>query len=167
MLRRLRVLADWLATFAASLGALALALILLTTLVDVSGRYFGKPLYGAQDLVKMLSVFVVFGGMAYCERRGGHVSVDLFAAWFSPRTNHRLIVAGQFIGAIVFAFIAWQVFESSTLSRTLNLATNILQLPRAPFQIAVGLLCGLTSFAMAVRGCATIVDARQAATTQT
>lgn len=151
---------DRLIDLAAALGALALAAIMVVIVVDVIGRYFGAPLYGAQDLVQMAAVFVVFAGMAYCDRRGGHVSVDILASYFSQRLNFLLTLLGHAVGAVIFALIAWYVWEASILANMLNLATNILQLPRAPFQYAVVAFCSLTSLAMVVRIIALLVEGK-------
>lgn len=135
----------------AAAGSVALIVIVLTVLADVVGRYFHAPLYGAQDIVQMASVFVVFGGMAFCERRGGHIRVDLFERRFPAGLNHVLLVAGSLAGAVVFALIAWQMWEASKLARMLNMATNILSLPRAPFQYAIAALSAVASLGLLVK----------------
>ena len=154
MPRLLQKAADGLVTLSAVAGSLALMVIVATVLVDVTGRYFGSPLYGAQDIVQMAAVFVVFGGMAFCERRGGHIQVDLLERAFSDRVNRALLIAGAVAGAVVFALIAWQMWEASKLARMLNMATNILSLPRWPFQYAVAALSGVASIALAVKAVA-------------
>lgn len=154
MLRHLQRAVDGLVALSAVCGAVAILTIVLTVLVDVVGRYFGSPLYGAQDIVQMAAVFVVFGGMAFAERRGGHIQVDLLERAFSERLNRALLVLGCAIGAVVFALIAWQMWEASKLARMLNMATNILNLPRAPFQYAVAALSGIAGVALAIKAVA-------------
>ncbi|WP_306418449.1 TRAP transporter small permease [Pseudoprimorskyibacter insulae] len=121
-------------------------------MIDVVGRYFGAPLRGAQDITQMGLVLIVFGGMALCDRVGGHINVDLFEKKFPPT----VIWLGDFIsawlGAIIFAAIAVYVLESAALSRMLNLATNIINLPKAWFQYFVVAACIITAFGMALRG---------------
>jgi TRAP-type C4-dicarboxylate transport system permease small subunit len=152
--RLLQRAVDALVTLSAVAGSVALIVIVVTVLVDVVGRYFGSPLYGAQDIVQMAAVFVVFGGMAFCERRGGHIQVDLLERAFSDRLNRALLVAGSVAGAVVFGLIAWQMWEASKLARMLNMATNILSLPRWPFQYAITALGGVASVALAVKAVA-------------
>ena len=158
MLRQVERAVDGLVTLSAVSGAVALIVIVVTVLADVVGRYFGSPLYGAQDIVQMAAVFVVFGGTAFCERRGGHIQVDLFERAFSGRVNRALLVVGCVVGAVVFALIAWQMWEASKLARLLNMATNILSLPRAPFQYAVAVLSAVTSVALAAKAAALARD---------
>jgi len=150
-MRTIRNVADRLIGLSAILGSVGLLAEMIIILTDVVGRAFGAPLYGSQDLVIMTMVTVVFGGMAICDRKGGHIAIDLFEDHYS-RLFNRIVDAGSaLLGAIIFAMIAWTVFESAKLSIMLNLSTNLLNLPKAWFQWG---LCGfalLTSFGMLLR----------------
>jgi TRAP-type C4-dicarboxylate transport system permease small subunit len=70
--------ADGLTRLSALIGTLGLITEVVVILVDVVGRAFHHPLTGAQDISTMAMVLLVFGGMALCDRIGGHISVDLF-----------------------------------------------------------------------------------------
>lgn len=146
-----RLLADRLIGLSALLGALGLLVEMLVILVDVIGRAFGAPLFGSQDIVTMTMVIVVFGGMAICDRLGGHISVDVFESRFSPRLNRAIDVVSALVGAAIFAAMAWAVLESAQISQMLNLATNLLNLPKAWFQWALSGFALLTAFAMLLR----------------
>ncbi len=150
-MRFLRRVADGLARLSAALAALALLFTTGTVLVDVVGRAFGHPLYGAQDLVGMAAVVLVFGAMAEVGRSGGHIAVDLFAARFPEALNRTLDLVIALFGAAIFAALAWTTFESAQLSRLLNLSTNLLYLPKAWFQYAVVLFCAICSLGLLVR----------------
>lgn len=151
MLNRLRGAVDRLIDLSAALGAFGLVFIMAVVVVDVVGRYFGAPLYGAQDIQEMTAVFVVFGGMAYCDRQGRHIAVDLLRPVFPPAVNSVLTILGNLAGAAVFALIAWYSWEASRMAAMLNLATNILQLPRVPFLYAIVAFSALTSAGMLLR----------------
>jgi TRAP-type C4-dicarboxylate transport system permease small subunit len=148
MLARASAFVDRLIGLSALLGAAALAVALAAVMIDVVGRYFGHPLYGARDVVQMAGIFVVFGGMAWCHQRGGHVSVDLFASSFPPGLNRALTVVGDLAGAVVFALIAWQVWKAATLAVLLKMSTNLLYLPRAPFLYAIMAFSIVTALSM-------------------
>lgn len=151
MLDILRRTADRLIGLSASIGSVGLILEVCVILVDVIGRAFGHPLFGSQDLVTMTMVILVFGGMALCDRRGGHIAVDILERTYPVAFNRLIDIASALLGALIFAFIAWTVWESARLSLMLNLSTNLLQLPKAWFQWA---LCGfalLTAAGMALR----------------
>ena len=147
----LRRAADALTRLAAAIGALALLVEVVVILVDVAGRAFGHPLFGSQDLVTMAMVILVFGGMALCDRTGGHIAVDLLEPRFSPSLNRAIDVASALLGALIFVFIAWAVWESAKLSQMLNLSTNLLRLPKAWFQWALIAFALLAALGMALR----------------
>jgi len=147
----LRRLADGLIQLAAAVGALALLVELGVILVDVVGRYFGVPLRGAQDITTMGLAVVVFGGMALCDRIGGHVSVDIFERHFPEALNRASDIVAAILGTLVFAGIAWTVWDSAGLSQMLNLKTNIIDLPKWWFQWAVVAFSAITALGMALR----------------
>lgn len=143
--------ADRLIGLSATLAAIGLIFEVGVVLVDVVGRSFGKPLYGSQDLIGMTMVILVFGAMALCDRKGGHISVDLFERYYPRAMNHFIDVISALLGAVIFFGIAWTVYDSSKWSILLNHSTNLLNLPKFWFQYA---LCGLaivTAIGMALR----------------
>ncbi|POF30891.1 TRAP transporter small permease [Roseibium marinum] len=151
MLSAINKLADRLIGLSAVLGSIGLIVEVMVILVDVTGRYFGKPLTGAQDISQMTMVIIVFGGMALCDKLGGHISVDIFEYFFPPRVLWLGDVIAPLLGGVIFCGIAWTVWESAALSRMLNLATNIIYLPKAWFQYVVVVLSAITAFGMFTR----------------
>lgn len=147
----MRRVADRLISLSAMIGSIGLIVEVLVILTDVIGRAIGQPLFGSQDLITMTMVIVVFGGMALCDRRGGHISVDVFKRYFPARFNQLTDAFSALLGAIIFAMIAWTVFESAKLSVMLNLSTNLLNLHKAWFQWALCAFSLLTAVAMLLR----------------
>lgn len=147
----LRKTADRLIGLSATIGAVALVAVMVTILVDVAGRAMGSPLYGSQDIVTMAMVILVFGGMALCDREGGHIAVDLLEARFSPRLNRLIDIVAALTGAVIFGFIAWAVWDSAKLSQMLNLSTNLLRLPKAWFQWALAGFSVLAALGLLLR----------------
>ncbi|HEU0222746.1 MAG TPA: TRAP transporter small permease subunit, partial [Paracoccaceae bacterium] len=94
---------------------------------------------------------VVFGGMALCDKLGGHIAVDVFERSFPPRLIRLTELAGALLGALVFAGIAWTIYESAKISLMLNLATNVIGLPKVYFQWAVCVFAAVTALAMLLR----------------
>lgn len=150
---RLRQLADGLIGLSAAIGALGLLFEVAVIMYDVIGRAVGSPLYGSQDLITSSMVIVVFGAMALCDRRGGHIAVDLFERYFPPLMNRVIDICAALLGAVIFIALAWAVWQSAKLSVMLNLSTNLLYLPKAWFQwalIAFALLTGAAMFLRAI-----------------
>lgn len=151
MLDHLDRLAAGLTRLAAFIGILGLLVEVTIILADVVGRYFDAPVRGAQDISTMMMVILVFGGMALCDRVGGHIAVDLFESRMAPWLRHLGDTVSALLGAVIFTGIAWTMWESAQLSKLLNLATNIIQLPKVWFQYAVVAFSLITAFGMAVR----------------
>lgn len=154
MLRTLDTFAGRVIALSAILGTLGLITEVVVILIDVTGRYFGAPLTGAQDITQMAMVVLVFGGMALCDRQGGHIAVDIFERamplWMIRVTDFLAAV----IGALIFAGIAWQMWKSATISQMLNLATNIIYLPKDWFQYYVVVCSVIAAFGMTLRALA-------------
>lgn len=148
---RLRWAADGLIGLSAAIGTAGLVLEVVVILIDVIGRYFHAPLRGAQDISQMTMVIIVFGGMALCDKVGGHVSVDLFERVFPEWMNRLIDIIAALLGAVIFLTLAWSIYESAKLSLMLNLATNIIQMPKAYFQWALAAFAIVTALGMALR----------------
>jgi TRAP-type C4-dicarboxylate transport system permease small subunit len=148
----IRRIADRLINLSAIFGSIGLLVEVAVVLVDVIGRAVGHPLLGSQDLITMTLVIVVFGAMALCDRMGGHIVIDVFEKRFSDLFNRLVDIVAAFLGAAIFLVLFWTVYESSRLSVTLNLSTNLLNLPKAWFQWALCAFSILTAFGMALRG---------------
>lgn len=151
MLARLWQLADRLISLSAFFGTVALCVEVVVIIIDVIGRYFGAPLTGARDISQMAMAVVVFGGMALCDRVGGHISVDVFESSLPSFVIKLGDIVAPLIGAVIFMLLAWTLWESAALSRMLKLATNIIYLPKAWFQYAAVVMCIVTAIAMLLR----------------
>lgn len=147
----IRRLADRLIDLSAITGSIGLIVEVAIILVDVIGRALGYPLLGSQDLITMTLVIVVFGAMALCDRKGGHIAIDVFERHFPAGFNKIIDIASALLGAVIFAMIAWTVYESARLSLMLNLSTNLLNLPKAWFQWALCAFSALTAIGMTLR----------------
>ena len=156
----LRKVADGLVSLSAVIGGIALLVLTLTILIDVIGRAVGFPLYGARDVVKMAAVVAVFSGMAFAEKRGGHISVDILEGRFSPDFNRWLVTFGLVVGAVLFAVIAWRFYVAAPTSMMLKKSTNILFIKRWPFDYGVMALCAITAFYMGLRAITRIAGGR-------
>ena len=93
----------------------------------------------------------VFGGMALCDRQGGHIAVDLFERKMPDWMIRLTDLLGAIAGALIFAGIAWQMWKSAAISQMLNLATNIIYLPKAWFQYYIVVCCIITAVGMLLR----------------
>ena len=151
MLAQMQKLVDRLISLSAIIGTSGLIFVVLVIVIDVIGRNFGMPLYGAQDLITMTMVLIVFGGMALCDRRGGHIVVDIFETLFPAALNRAIDIFSALLGVAIFVLIAVTVYQSAKLSVMLHLSTNLLNLPNAWFQYALCVLSLVGALTMGLR----------------
>ena len=151
LLQIARKVVDGLIWVSVGLAALGLIFEVIVIVIDVMGRAAGRPLYGSLDLITMGFVIIVFGAMSLCDRRGGHVSVDLFEPFLPPVLNRGINAFSALLGAVIFFALAWAVYDSSRISIMLNLSTNLLELPKAWFQYLLCFFAVTTGLAMLLR----------------
>ncbi len=149
--------AERLIRLSALAGTIGLLVAAGVVLVDVVGRYFGAPLRGAQDISTMAMVIIVFGGMALCDRVGGHISVDILEPSMPGWLKTAGDLASDLLGAAIFIGLAVAIWESAGLSQMLNLATNIISLPKAWFQYAAVVMSAITALGMLLRAALTAI----------
>lgn len=133
----------WLGTASLAIAAVFIGLLALVGTADSLGtQLLATPVPSALEFSQAGLVVVVFMGLAYAQRRRGHVTVDIFSGHF--RGWAKVVFTGlALLAAIVFfAFIAWRsgiaAMESVAIDeRSLGLT----RFPVWPAKIALCLGC--------------------------
>ncbi|WP_210270075.1 TRAP transporter small permease [Aureimonas mangrovi] len=147
---------DALARFCARLAGAVLLGVTAMLLADVAGRFFGHPLFGAQDVAEMSMVIITFGVVALLDRRGDQIRVDLFGPVMSARFRRVVDRLSSLLAAVIWLTLAWTQVDAAELSSLLSLSTNILGIPRAPFEYALAAFAataGVSALASAFLPC--------------
>lgn len=134
-------------SFERALRALALAsgfillFVMVYTVADVVMRYvFNRPFSGSVEVTEFSMSLIIFLALPYTGWVGAHIAVDLFEKYLDRPQLRFLPAFLAFIGAALFALIAWRVMLE-TLA-TLNQTSNMLRMPHYPFRFAVA-FCSL------------------------
>lgn len=70
----------------ALISGLAVFSLMILAVVSVSGRnFFGQPIPGYVDWIEQAMPLIAFMGVAYTQRLGGHIRMDLFVGMLSGR----------------------------------------------------------------------------------
>ena len=94
-------------------GLAALAIVALIT-YDVAMRsVFEQPQLFVDEVASFLELFVIFGGLAYTFRTGGHVRVDLVIGRLPGRARAWLRAAGLLLGLVFLAIVIWTTAQSA------------------------------------------------------
>ena len=73
-------------TFLNLFAAASIFILMFLGVAQVLGRkLFDLPVYGYIDMVEQTVAIFAFLGVAYCQRLGGHVRMDLFLRWLPGR----------------------------------------------------------------------------------
>lgn len=145
---------DWLDrignAFAFAAGCAVVALVGLTV-VAVVGRYvFDRPIFGIEDISRVLLSFVVAGSIAYGARRGAHVHVDVISMKAGPRALSVTDVIARAIGILVVFFTAYALFTKGLCGKTCGYFTPNLSIPYMPFYFALSLSMALYGLILVV-----------------
>jgi TRAP-type C4-dicarboxylate transport system permease small subunit len=139
----------------ALLSGAILLLLMFYTVLDVVLRYaFNKPFAGSLEVTEFAMSVIVFLAIAYCGWTGGHIAVDLFEKWLDRPGMRFLPAALSFVGAALFALIAWRVTVETIA--TFAQVSNMLRMPHFPFRFTVAFGSAMFALVMAVQGVAAL-----------
>lgn len=90
-------------------GAVCLAGMCLLTCVDVVGRFFKHPVFGAVELVGFMGVLVVAMALPFTHATNGHIGVELLVRRMSEKNQARLDICTNLLSLALFAVAAWRM----------------------------------------------------------
>lgn len=101
------------------IGSFFIFALMWLTMAEVLGRrLLNSPVPGAIDYIETGMVVFAFMGVAYCQREGGHVRMDLLVANLKGRVlwvteAFAILVAAVYVAIIVWASAqdAWRSFD--------------------------------------------------------
>src|SRR4051794_39050500 len=97
--------------FLARIGAVALAIVALTTFCDVIGRYFFKaPFSFTVELTEMGMAVLVYFGMGLITHENGHISADFLVSRLPPRFWALLAVMTNLLALGFVGLTIWQLW---------------------------------------------------------
>ncbi|PIE23622.1 MAG: C4-dicarboxylate ABC transporter substrate-binding protein [Neptuniibacter caesariensis] len=112
-------------------GGLAIFLLVLLATINVLGRWiFSSPVNGYVDWVEQAMAFIAFLGIAYTQRQGGHIRMDILIGhlrgrwlWFTELLTTILM----FLVALVLVYGSylhfWRAYSIGDSSLDINLPT--------------------------------------------
>ena len=130
---------------ASTLAGLAVLAIVGLITYDVAMRFFfEQPQLFVDEVASFLELFVIFGGLAYTFRTGGHVRVDLVTARLPGRTRAWIRLGGLVLGLGFLAIVIWTTAQSAVTAYRYGRVSAVmlypLWLPMALIPLGLALL---------------------------
>ena len=125
-------------TFFNLVAAACIFVLMFLGMAQVLGRQLlARPINGYIDFVELSMATFAFLGIAYCQRLGGHVRMEMFLKMTSGRVRWALEVFGTLIALFVIAVLIWYGFDHFLRAYRLGDSTIDAELPVWPSKLLV------------------------------
>lgn len=141
-------------------GLVIFALVFFAT-TNVLGRWlFSLPISGYIDWIEQAMAFMAFLGLAYTQRQGGHIRMDIAVArirgrflWFTELLSTLLMLLVTLVLVYGSSLHFWRAYDIGDSSLDINLPTwpAKLVVPVAFILLAVRLILQLWAYGRAIR----------------
>lgn len=119
------------------------ALMMLGVAQVLLRKFFNIPIYGYIDLVEIMMSFLVFMALAYTERLGGHIRMELILTFLPKRLVNLFEVIGVLVGLFVVGVLTYYTMTHAWRSYTSGDSTMDAQIALWPSKLIVSLSLGL------------------------
>jgi TRAP-type C4-dicarboxylate transport system permease small subunit len=126
------------------IAAFSILALMLLAVVQVVGRLaFNAPVPGFIDITEQAMAIFAFAGVAYCQRVGGHIRMEIVLGKLSGRTLYICEMIGVILIAITVALLIWGSWYHFDRSWTIGDSTMDIRLPTWPSKLVIPVALGL------------------------
>ncbi len=119
-------------------AALCIFALMFLGMAQVLGRkLFNAPMSGYIDFVELSMATFAFLGIAYCQRLGGHVRMEMVLKFTHGRAHWAMELAGTALGLLVVTILIYYGFTHFERAWTLGDSTIDAELPVWPSKLLV------------------------------
>jgi TRAP-type C4-dicarboxylate transport system permease small subunit len=123
---------------AALLSGLGIFALMLLGVAHVLGRkFFDMPVFGYIDIVEIMMAFLVFLALAYNERLGGHIRMELFVSFLKGRWLAAFELIGVVLGLLLSGVLLLYSWDHAMRAYYLGDSSIDAQLPLWPSKLIV------------------------------
>ncbi len=124
----------------ALVAGVALLGLMVLIAFDIVMRRLKVQFLGGFEMTELAMSVIVAFGLPYCALMGSHVAVDIFAKFLDRPALRWVDMLMHLLGAALLAVVAWRTTLYALGSYRGNDATNMMAIPKYPFQLitAVG-----------------------------
>lgn len=119
-------------------AAASILTLMLLAVVQIVGRvFFNTPIPGFIDITEQAMAVFAFGGIAYCQRVGGHIRMEIVLGQLHGRTLWICEMIGVILIAFVIALLIWGSWYHFDRSWTIGDSTIDIRLPTWPSKLII------------------------------
>lgn len=125
---------------------------MISTAADVTARQLtGSSIPGVVEYSEVLMVGLIFLGLAYAQRTGAHIGVDLITERMPVRVAHLVRSVGLVIAIVVVAVMGWETLEVALRSfESREFRFGLVQVPIWPARLLIPIGLGALLLELAV-----------------
>jgi TRAP-type C4-dicarboxylate transport system permease small subunit len=130
--------------FTALISGFGIFVLMLIGVVHVLGRkFFDLPVFGYIDIVEIMMAFMVFLAIAYTERLGGHIRMELFVSFLKGRWLALFEIVGVLLGLVISGIILVYSWDHAMRAFYLGDSSIDAQIPLWPSKLVVPIALGM------------------------
>ncbi len=108
------------------ISAICLAAMVLLTCIDVVGRLLNHPIFGAEEIVAILSTLVIALSLPYAHKEKCHIGVEIVMRLFSLRTQAVVKFFTDTLAFILFLIVTWRMADyAHTMQKAGEVSMNL------------------------------------------
>ncbi|MEM7290216.1 MAG: TRAP transporter small permease [Pseudomonadota bacterium] len=131
-------------------AGLVILLVMFVAVGNIVGRYFGYPVPGYIDYMEQAVPAIAILGIAYCQRLGGHIRMDIVVG----KLKGRVLWIAEFIGVLLMLAITgiliYGSWDHAWRAIRLGDSTVDINLPTWPTKILFPILFVILSIRLAI-----------------
>lgn len=142
-MRTISLWANRLSDWGELVGVIGVIVMVVITCVDVVGaKLFLLPVPGAIEVVSLTQVATIVFAVAATQRRGGHISVEMFVTSFPKRIQALVKMFVSLLCLCIFVVLIYEGIGLGNEYREVGEVTATAQIPLYPFAyvFSIGLL---------------------------
>lgn len=144
---------EWLVFFLHAIAAGTLFLLMLTTCIDVFGRYlFNNPLTGSTELTEIAVGIVVFSVFPVISWRNDHVVVDILDHFFGAKAHFVRTVVINILISIALVYLGRRIYILGERSLSYEEVTEYLAIPTGWMMVFIAIMCWLSAIMVITLG---------------
>lgn len=134
-------------------AALAIFFLMFVGVAQIIGRtIFDFAIYGYIDWIEQASSLFAFLGIAYAQRLGSHIGMDLTMSW-RPAARWRIELFGVVMAIVIITLLVYASFTNFLRAWQIGDSTMDIRLPTWPAKLMVPLALAMLWLRLALQIC--------------